>query len=123
MLSLRGSIQPDPFSPTHVPTPSIIRTKAMSEEPASDSSTAVVRDYVFPPGEEEEEVGVGSEVDTFEELGRMADEEVRRRAEEVKERERQEEEEQKKEKKEKKRKRKDGEGNEKREKRKRRPES
>jgi len=120
MLSLRGSIQPDPFSPTHVPTPSIIHTKAMSEEPASESSTAVVRDYVFPPGEEEEEVGVGSEVDTFEKLGRMADEEVRRRAEEVKERERQEEEEQKKEKK---RKRKDGEGKEKREKRKRRPES
>ena len=64
MLSLQGSLHDDPFSPLHVPAP----MKANSERAASESSTAVVRAYVEE--EEEEE----SEVDTFEKLGRMADE-------------------------------------------------
>lgn len=80
MLSLRGSIQPDPFSPAHVPQ---MTMKAMSE-PASESSTAVVRDVILPFEEEEE--GEDEEIDMFERLGRMGDEavalEAKRRAEE-----------------------------------------
>jgi DNA-directed RNA polymerase I subunit RPA43 len=83
MLSLRGSIQPDPFSPAHVPQ---MTMKAMSE-PASESSTAVVRDVILPfEEEEEEEEGEDEEIDMFERLGRMGDEavalEAKRRAEE-----------------------------------------
>jgi len=84
MLSLRGSIQPDPFSPAHVPQTTI---KAMSE-PASESSTAVVRDAMLPFQEEESEGGEDEEIDMFERLGRMGDEavalqlEAKRRAEE-----------------------------------------
>jgi len=91
MLSLRGSIQPDPFSPEHVPRP---LGKATSE-PASESSTAVVRNSVMQFEEEEEGDREGeededdSEVDTFERLGRMGDEaaalEAKRRAEEMQE--------------------------------------
>src|ERR1700691_3608480 len=106
MLSLRGSIQPDPFSPAHVPQTSM---KAMSE-PASESSTAVVRDAILPLEEEEEEEEGTNEsgVDTFERLGRMGDEAAakaaKRRAEEAKEAEAENEEKERK----KKRKRKDG---------------
>jgi DNA-directed RNA polymerase I subunit RPA43 len=105
MLSLRGSIQPDPFSPAHVPQTSM---KAMSE-PASESSTAVVRDAILPLEEEEEEGTNESGVDTFERLGRMGDEAAakaaKRRAEEAKEAEAENEEEKERKKK---RKRKDG---------------
>jgi DNA-directed RNA polymerase I subunit RPA43 len=85
MLSLRGSIQPDPFSPAHIPQTTM---KAMSE-PASESSTAVVRDVMLPfqEEEEEEEEGEDEEIDMFERLGRMGDEavvlEAKRRAEEA----------------------------------------
>jgi len=82
MLSLRGSIQLDPFSPAHV-----LQTSMKTSEEPSETSTAAVRDAVFPPEEEEEEEG--SDVDTFEQLGRMSDNavamEAKRRAEEAKE--------------------------------------
>lgn len=85
MLSLRGSIQPDPFSPAHVPHMSI---KAMSE-PTSESSTTVVRDSIFPYEEEEDEGEDEDGIDTFERLGRMGDEavalEAKRKAEEARE--------------------------------------
>jgi len=59
--------------------------KAMSE-PASESSTAVVRDVMLPSQEEEGE-GEEEEIDMFERLGRMGDEavvlEAKRRAEEA----------------------------------------
>jgi DNA-directed RNA polymerase I subunit RPA43 len=105
MLSLQGSLQPDPFSPAHVPRTTM---KAISEPP-SESSTAVVRDVILPLEEEEEGYDEEDEVDTFERLGRMGDEavalEMKQRTDEAKEVEAAEEKERERKKK---RKRKDG---------------
>lgn len=74
MLSLRGSLQPDPFSPTHVPEVAI---RGVSEVP-SESSTAVVRSAILAFEEEEdlpfdEYDGIESGEDTFARLGRLGD--------------------------------------------------
>ncbi|KZT10747.1 uncharacterized protein LAESUDRAFT_721116 [Laetiporus sulphureus 93-53] len=71
MLSLVGSIQPDPFSPEHVPRQTVAATTDVRDEPGVDE---------FHPVEEINEDD-GSEVDTFELLGRMGDQAKAREAE------------------------------------------
>jgi DNA-directed RNA polymerase I subunit RPA43 len=91
MLSLRGSIQPDPFSPAHVPQTQTQMTKRGLSEARSESSTTVVRDAILPLSDQEaddderrgghaEEEEEDSEVDAFEQLGRTGDRAVRMEA-------------------------------------------
>lgn len=68
MLSLRGSIQPDPFSPEHVPH----RDNAISSPfPRGETSEVEVQNS---GDEQEEEEGEESDEDGFKHLARLTDE-------------------------------------------------
>ncbi|KAI0266707.1 hypothetical protein BC834DRAFT_109916 [Gloeopeniophorella convolvens] len=73
MLSLVGSIQPDPLSPDHVPQSK--PTRAHSPQPQPPPLLAA--DAIEPAASDEEE-----EPDAFAELGRMGDEAARKAREE-----------------------------------------
>ncbi|RDB16806.1 DNA-directed RNA polymerase I subunit rpa43 [Hypsizygus marmoreus] len=69
MLSLLGSIQPDPFSPAHVP-----ETGSSPKTDHAESDMEEVQREVEPgEDEEEDEDEVGSDEDTFAALGKMTD--------------------------------------------------
>ena len=70
MLSLVGSIQPDPFSPEHVPDHAVQTTTTEAQRKAPEPEPAV-EDVPVVDSEEE---------DTFEMLGRLGDEATARRA-------------------------------------------
>lgn len=70
MLSLLGSIQPDPFSPAHVPQAGP-PSKPLDEE--SDQDEFPVEETAFG-GHEEDDIDIDSDEDTFGMLGRKADE-------------------------------------------------
>ena len=93
MLSLVGSIQPDPFSPEHVPQATVTTASAAATS-RSVSEREVDALMAESEGEESDE-----DMDPFQKLGKMADEEAQR-AREAQEETR----------KEKKRKRKEGKG-------------
>ena len=83
MLSLVGSIQPDPFSPEHVPkapvttaTSSSQRTKAPSQPPSAHPSEREV-DAMMAEAEAEED-SEDEDLDPFQRLGKLADESERR---------------------------------------------
>ncbi|RPD57605.1 hypothetical protein L226DRAFT_610642 [Lentinus tigrinus ALCF2SS1-7] len=95
MLSLVGSIQPDPFSPEHVPKAAVTTASA-----AAPSRSVSEREVDALMAEQDEEEESDDDLDPFQKLGKMADENERRA------REAQEEEARK----EKKRKRKEGKG-------------
>jgi DNA-directed RNA polymerase I subunit RPA43 len=69
MLSVIGSIQPDPFSPEHVPK------KAAPVSPESEEADEVLNQLLTGPAAEDD-LGEDSdeENDTFRRLGKMADE-------------------------------------------------
>jgi DNA-directed RNA polymerase I subunit RPA43 len=64
MLSLLGSIQVDPFSPAHVPGPSTKATQFVSDDEVQQDEPPVISE----DGDDE------SDEDTFQQLGRKADE-------------------------------------------------
>ena len=78
MLSLIGSIQPDPFSPDHIPDRSIISTTINQRQrpQRASESEAAVEDIIMPDGEME--AGSDDDVDAFGALGRMGDEAERK---------------------------------------------
>ncbi|KZP19833.1 hypothetical protein FIBSPDRAFT_911258 [Athelia psychrophila] len=80
MLSLRASLQPDPFSPDHIPQ-GTAAGRGVSEAP-SESSTAVVRDAILAFEQDEEEEEDSDDEDAFARLGRMGDEDAIRVARE-----------------------------------------
>lgn len=71
MLSLVGSIQPDPFSPAHVPDHSVAAA-APRWQPAAAPQDVAMADV--------EEVDEDEDEDAFETLGRMGDEAAERKA-------------------------------------------
>ena len=84
MLSLVGSIQPDPFSPEHVPDNSIISTTAPKRRPI-EKQPVVVDEVTDEAAVADEE---GEEEDAFEMLGRMGDEAERKAKEAAEKKER-----------------------------------
>lgn len=68
MLSITGSIQPDPFSPEHVPK----RTVPVSSE--SEEADEVLNQLVTEPATADDLEDSDEENDTFRRLGKMADE-------------------------------------------------
>lgn len=91
MLSLVGSIQPDPFNPEHVPRPTVTMAAAPSSKrgaqprPSSLPDTAAQSEREVDDLMEELEGGdqSGSDEDPFQKLGRMGDDEERRLREEA----------------------------------------
>ncbi|KAH7925959.1 hypothetical protein BV22DRAFT_1010160 [Leucogyrophana mollusca] len=100
MLSLQGSIQPDPFSPKHVPRAMVA---ARSPEPPAQTPT---RDLPELGHEDDEDGEEDEDIDTFAQLAQLADQEEQK-AKKQKKAEAEEAEREKREKKEKKRKRKE----------------
>ena len=79
MLSLVGSIQPDPFSPEHILDHSIISTTVVSSKhQRTMQREPVVEDVAMTDGEvgDDTENSEGEAEDTFTKLGRMQDEAV-----------------------------------------------
>ncbi|KAI0705049.1 hypothetical protein C8T65DRAFT_653060 [Cerioporus squamosus] len=72
MLSLVGSIQPDPFSPEHVPK------AAVTTAPSQPASAHLSEREVDAMMEEEDKEDSDDDLDPFQKLGKMADEEERR---------------------------------------------
>ncbi|EGO00060.1 hypothetical protein SERLA73DRAFT_34696, partial [Serpula lacrymans var. lacrymans S7.3] len=66
MLSLQGSIQPDPFSPEHA----LVALKAKSPPPAPASNVTLDEEDELEENENDED----DDFDTFEQLGRLGDE-------------------------------------------------
>ena len=68
MLSVIGSIQPDPFSPEHVP-------KTVPVSPESEEADEVLNQLMTEPtGEDDLGEDTDEDNDTFRRLGKMADE-------------------------------------------------
>lgn len=76
MLSLIGSIQPDPFSPAHAPDHTVqsTTTKTQRQRKAPEPEPPVP-EPTFP-----EELVDSEDEDTFQALGRMGDEAIARQA-------------------------------------------
>ncbi|PIL35831.1 hypothetical protein GSI_01491 [Ganoderma sinense ZZ0214-1] len=83
MLSLVGSIQPDPFSPEHVPKASLTtvstasRKAAASQPPSAPLSEREV-DAMIDDDDDDDDDDDGSDMDPFGKLGKMGDEAERR---------------------------------------------
>ena len=70
MLSLQGSIQPDPFSPEHVPHPDKEASSSAFHRDETPEVEASGKEIGEEEGEEEEE----SDEDAFKHLARLTDE-------------------------------------------------
>ena len=87
MLSLVGSIQPDPFSPEHVPDNSILSTTTAPKRRVVEEQTIAI-EVDEPANEPGADEGEEDDEDAFEMLGRMGDEAERKAKEAAEKKER-----------------------------------